>query len=66
VESGTAHVNHPREVQRDVAADFRASFGEEAPAVSGIALAVDTDNTGEKVTAFFGDVRFIEQPLKAR
>lgn len=59
VESGAAHVNAWRTETRDVAADFRAAFGEEAPAVVSIAIASDTDNTGEDVTAWFGDIRFL-------
>jgi hypothetical protein len=44
--------------QRDLAADFRAAFGEAAPAVTGIALGADTDNTGARVEARFADIRF--------
>ncbi|MEO8165601.1 MAG: DUF3047 domain-containing protein, partial [Betaproteobacteria bacterium] len=57
VESGTANLNRWREVQRDLVADFRAAFGEEPPPIAGIAVASDTDNTGESVTAMFGDIR---------
>lgn len=42
---------------RDLAADFQAAFGETAPAVTGIALGADTDNTGATVEARFGDLR---------
>ncbi|MBT0963570.1 DUF3047 domain-containing protein [Denitromonas iodatirespirans] len=42
---------------RDLAADFQAAFGEAAPAVTGIALGADTDNTGATVEARFGDLR---------
>ena len=42
---------------RDVASDFRAAFGAPAPAISGIALSADTDQTHERVTAWFGDLR---------
>lgn len=42
---------------RDLAADFRAAFGEPAPAVTGIALGADTDNTGATVEARFSDLR---------
>ena len=62
VESGPQHAGHWRMEQRDVAADFRAAFGEEAPPIVGIALAADTDNTGENVTAWFGDVGFLGAP----
>jgi hypothetical protein len=44
--------------QRDLAADFRAAFGEAAPAITGIALGADTDNTGAQVQARFSDIRF--------
>ena len=60
VESGSANLNRWREVQRDVVADFRAAFGEDPPAISGVALATDTDNTGESATAFYGDIRFMK------
>ena len=47
---------------RDLAADFEAAFGEAAPAITGIALGADTDNTGAHVEARFADIRF-EAPL---
>lgn len=42
---------------RDVAADYRAAFGHDAPPVSGVAVGADTDQTHERVTAWFGDLR---------
>ena len=48
-------------VTRDLAADFRAAFGEEAPPVTGVVIATDTDNTGERVTAWYGDIRFLKR-----
>jgi hypothetical protein len=59
VESGSANLNRWLEVQRDVVADFRAAFGEDPPAISGVAVATDTDNTGESAVAFYGDIRFV-------
>jgi hypothetical protein len=44
---------------RDLAADFRAAFGEEAPEVVAVVIATDTDNTGESATAWYGDIRFL-------
>lgn len=41
---------------RPLAADFREAFGDVIPVVTGIALAADTDQTGENVTAWFGDI----------
>ncbi|MBL0142516.1 MAG: DUF3047 domain-containing protein [Betaproteobacteria bacterium] len=47
------------EEARDLEADFRAAFGPQwmgpAPRVTGIAVGNDTDQTGETVTAWFGD-----------
>lgn len=45
-------------LQRDVAADYRRAFGSPAPAISGIAIAADTDNTGESTVSYFGDIQF--------
>jgi hypothetical protein len=45
------------EERRDVAADFRAAFGRDAPPISGIAAGNDTDQTSEVATAWFGDFR---------
>jgi hypothetical protein len=47
------------EETRDLAADFRLAFGEHAPDVVAIAVATDTDNTGESATAWYGDIRFL-------
>ena len=63
VESGAARVNQWLAFERNVVADFRAAFGEEPPAISAVAVASDTDNTGESVTAWFGDISFHKQPL---
>jgi hypothetical protein len=54
--SGAERVGRWVAVARDVAADFRAAFGEEAPPVIAVAVATDTDNTGETVTAWYGDL----------
>lgn len=47
---------------RDLKADFRRAFGEDAPAAVAVVVASDTDNTGEKATAWFGDIRFAADP----
>lgn len=62
VESGAEHVNDWRRAERDIVADYRAAFGEDPPAVSGVAIVSDTDNTGESVTAMFGDISFHATP----
>lgn len=63
VESGASRVNQWLNVERDVAADFQAAFGEPAPPITALAIATDTDNTGESAVAFYGDISFYKQKL---
>lgn len=63
VESGTARLKQWVDMERNIADDFRAAFGEDAPPVTGIAIATDTDNTGAFATAFFGDISFYKQKV---
>ena len=61
VDSGAANAGRWVTVTRDIVADFRAAFGEDAPPVIGVAIATDTDNTGEQATAWYGDIRFLSR-----
>ena len=64
VESGAAQAARWVGEKRDLAADFRAAFGEAFAGrsrITGIAAGNDTDQTGEEATAWFGDLR-IEPP----
>lgn len=63
VASGAARVGQWTGFERNVAADFRAAFGDEAPPVKAIAIATDTDNTGSFATAYFGDIFFYKHML---
>jgi len=63
VESGASRVRQWVDVERNIARDFRAAFGEDAPAVTAIAVATDTDNTGTFATAHFGDISFNKHKL---
>ena len=56
VESGTSRVGEWVSERRNVAADFRAAFGEAAPPITAVILAADTDNTGERTVSYFGDI----------
>jgi hypothetical protein len=58
LQSGPDAVGQWRMETRDVAADFKQAFGFDAPAVTGISVGNDTDNTDDRVTAWFGDVSF--------
>lgn len=60
VESGSRHAGQWRTETRDLAADFQAAFGDqEVPPLIGIALATDTDNTGETAIAWYGDIELL-------
>jgi len=45
--------------RRDVGADFLAAFGYAPLRLTGVAIATDTDNTGEEARAGFADFRFV-------
>jgi hypothetical protein len=62
VESGATKAGRWVSFRRNVADDYRAAFGEEPPAISGVAIATDTDNTGAEVTAWYGDIRLGTAP----
>ena len=56
LQSGPANVGKWVAESRDIAADFSKAFGVDAPAVTGVAVGNDTDNTGQSVTTWIGDV----------
>jgi hypothetical protein len=58
VRSGSRDLGRWVMEERDLVRDFRAAFGEEPPPVKGVAVASDTDNTGEHAVAWFGDIAF--------
>ena len=58
LQSGPGAIGQWRLETRDVAADFKEAFGFEAPAITGISVGNDTDNTDDRVTSWFGDVSF--------
>lgn len=62
LESGASKVGQWVTETRNVVADFHIAFGDEAPIISGVAVAADTDNTGETVTSYFGDIVFQASP----
>lgn len=58
VESGPARLNQWQMYRRNIVEDFRRAFGTDPPRISGVAVMTDTDNTGESVTAWYGDIVF--------
>ena len=57
VRSGAEELNQWVSESRNLYEDFRTAFGEEPPEITGIAIATDTDDTGESATAWYGDIR---------
>lgn len=60
LQSGSANAGKWISESRDVAADFRQAFGTVAPAITGVAVGNDTDQTRESAVAWFGDIVFGE------
>jgi hypothetical protein len=65
LESGNSRAGEWVAESRDVEADFRAAFGASwpgpTPAINGVAVSSDTDQTLETVNAWFGDLRLEER-----
>jgi len=57
-QSGDGNAGCWQTQRHDLATDFRAAVGRAAPAVTGIALGADTDNTRSRAQARFGSVHF--------
>lgn len=43
----------------NVLEDYRRAFGEEPPPVRSVGIMSDSDNTGGRAVAYFGDIRFV-------
>lgn len=56
VDADPTSIGKWKSFERDVYADYKRAFGEEPTRISGIAIMVDTDNTGETASAKFGDI----------
>lgn len=58
VRSGPAETGEWIRERRNVLADYRRAFGEDPPAVNGVAIMTDTDNTADSARALYGDIVF--------
>jgi len=56
VEGGRSRLGQWLDYERDIVADYRTAFGEDPPPISGVAIMTDADNTGDRASAWFGDV----------
>jgi hypothetical protein len=62
VESGSDRVGQWISEERDILADYRKLFGEEARQIGAIAIMTDTDNTGGEATAWYGEITLSTAP----
>lgn len=60
--SGDGYAERWMYEQRDLVTDFRTAFGEDPPALTGIAVVVDTDDTSSEAIAWFDDFRLEVTP----
>ena len=45
--------------ERNIYEDYMHTFGKVPPGVAGIAIMTDTDNTGKRAIAHYGDIRLL-------
>ncbi len=60
--SGPQGVGEWRNLTRNIAEDFEKAFGEKPGRLIGVGIMTDTDNTGETVDAWYGDLRLLSKP----
>lgn len=56
--SGREDLGVWHEERVNVLEDYRRAFGEEPPNVRAVGIMSDSDNTGERTVAYYGDIRF--------
>ena len=61
IQSGETRLNRWIEEERNVWSDYLRVFGHPPPAISGVAIMTDSDNTGESAVALYGDITFHPQ-----
>jgi len=61
VESGPQKIGVWTDESRNIYEDYTKAFGEEPPLINGVAIMSDTDNTKERVTAYYGDIVFLKK-----
>lgn len=58
VRSGPAQTGQWLQQSRDVRADYRRLFGEDVERADAVAIMTDTDNSGGRAVAYYGDIWF--------
>jgi hypothetical protein len=60
--SGTDGVGQWRNFSRNIVEDYEKAFGEKPGRLIGLGVLTDTDNTGDTVEAWYGDIRLLQEP----
>ena len=60
-EQGSEGVGKWRNFTRNIVDDYEKAFGEKPGKLIGVGVLTDTDNTGETVEAWYGDIRLLRQ-----
>jgi Protein of unknown function (DUF3047) len=63
--SGVDGVGRWREFTRNIVEDYEKAFGEKPGRLLGVGVLTDTDNTGETIEAWYGDIRLMREPVQA-
>lgn len=58
LESGADKAGQWVAESQNVYEDYQKAFGDDPPAISGVAVMTDTDNTQESTVAYYGDITF--------
>jgi hypothetical protein len=61
VESGAGKAGQWLSEERNVYEDYKKLFGKEPPALGAVAIMTDTDNTGGRAVAYYGDITLSEK-----
>jgi hypothetical protein len=56
VDSGSEQTGRWVSHRRNIIEDYQSAFGHAPPAIIGIGIMSDSDNTGESATAWYGDI----------
>ncbi len=62
---GVDGVGEWRDFTRNIVEDFEKAYGEKPGKLIGVGVLTDTDNTGEAVEAWYGDIRLLRAPRGA-
>lgn len=66
VEKGPEGIGQWREFARNIVEDYENVFGEKPGRLIGVGVMTDTDNTGETVEAWYGDIELLRERVARR